>query len=199
MARQILKPRHRIRFAFISLLWIGGICFCIAAAGSASLDRISKNIDESPRHLIYHTNHNTVLKACKEVLNDPQAAGFPKPVNGQATINGSQGGQPPANLPAVLKNLRFEFMVIDHHTATIYFGGGFGHWGYSTTPVPAQAQLELIPGLWFWSEYKLPRDISKYPYYSTSKRLLLGGVALFGIAIVLMIYSQRRCSVSSIS
>jgi hypothetical protein len=120
----MLKPRHRIRAAFITLLWIGGFCFGIAAAGSAVFDRISKSIDASPRRLIYHTNHKAVLQACKEVLRDPQAAGFPKPVNGQAIVNGSQGGQPPANLPAVLKNLHFEFMVIDQHTATIYFGGG---------------------------------------------------------------------------
>jgi hypothetical protein len=131
------------------------------------------------------------------VLNDPVAAGFPK---GQDLIGGSQGGSvPPAALPAVLRNLHFETMIIRDQHAEIWFGGGFGHWGYSTAPiwddreavVPNANHVELIPGLWFWSDYPLPRDLSKHPYYATSKWLIGGGIAALIGAIAVVIYARH--------
>jgi hypothetical protein len=84
-------------------------------------------------------------------------------------------------------------MVIENGHATIYFGGGFGHWGYSTIAVQGgTTQLKVAPGLWFWSEYGLPPDSSKLPYYRTCKWLLMGS-AIFAIAgIAVLIYRGRR-------
>ena len=67
-------------------------------------------------------------------------------------------------------------MTVEGNQATIYFGGGFGHWGYSTAPPAGGARVQLVPGLWFWSEYGLPRDPSKFPYYRTGERMFLGGI-----------------------
>jgi hypothetical protein len=169
----------------------GGILL-ICAAVSAGFDRISKGINAGPQRLLYQTDHAAVLRACREVLADPQAAGFPDPKNGQTTMTGQQGGgTPPATLPAPLRELNFEFMLVQGDHATIFFGGGFGQWGFRTMPAHGDTQVEVVPGLWFWTEYSIPRDPSKHPYFRTSKRMLLGGVGSLALAIVLRRYLRQ--------
>jgi len=192
---QHVKMKRRVLVALSVVLALAGGILCIAAVASALFDRISESLDVSPQRLVYHTDHAAILRACREVLADPQAAGFPKTTKGYSMVSGSQSGmKPPAALPAVLRDLNFEFMDVEDDRATIFFGSGFGHWGYSTVPAQGNSQLELIPGLWFWSEDRLPRDSSKFPYYRTSKRILLGGVVALAVAIVLVIHSRRSAT-----
>ena len=105
-------------------------------------------------------------------------------------LPGSQNsGAVPAALPAVLRDLRFEFMDVKHGQAMICFGGGFGHWGFTTSPTigARDGHWELIPGLWYWNEGggSLPRDLSTQPYYRRATVLLAGGVAAIAAAIAL--------------
>jgi hypothetical protein len=160
----------------------------IAAALSMLTDRFNEGVNAGGEQLVYHTDNAAVLQACQVVLANPQAAGFPIPTNGVSQIEGQQSGTaPPAALPGALQNLNFEFMNVEAGQITIYFGGGFGHWGYSTAP----SQLQLVPGLWFWSDFGLPPDLTRFPYYRTGKRLLLAGLISTVAAILLMIYHTR--------
>jgi hypothetical protein len=192
-----VNAKRHILSALSVMLALAGVFLLIAAACSFMSDRMTEVFEAGPQLLVYHTNHAAVLAACQQVLANPQAAGFPIPTNGTSMLDGSQNGgaTPPAALSATLSNLNFEFMVVADHQATIYFGGGFGGWGYATTqPEPNQSQMQLIPGLWFWMDEggQLPRDPSKFPYYRTSKRLLMGGVGTLFAAIVLVINSRRQ-------
>ena len=189
-----MKANRKILFGAAVLLGACAVLLFIGAGLSALFDRISQGMNEGPEQLLYHTDHAAVLRACQDVLRDPQAAGFPNPSNGVATVNGSQGGapSPSAALPTTLRNLNFEFMTVDHNGATVYFGGGFEHWGYMTAPPPSGPQVQLLPGLWFWSEGPLPRDSSKFPYYRTSRHMLIAGTAMLVLATVPLMYSRRN-------
>lgn len=161
----------------------------MGAGISCVCDYFSKALDAGPQQLAYHTDHRAVLEAMNQVLDNPQAAGFPPFKNGWAMVNGSQNAGPaPAALPAVLKDLHFEFMNIrEPHKAIIYFGGGFGHWGFTNYVPDGSSHWELSHGLWYFTDEggSFPRDTSKFPYYQTSKRLLMGGLALIALAIAL--------------
>ncbi len=174
-------------------LQITAMILFVAAAGSMLFDRFKEGVNAGAEQLVYHTDNAAILKACRLVLANPQAAGFPMPTNGASQVLGPQSGSAPAAaLPAALRNLNFEFMSVEGGHVTIYFGGGFGHWGYSTAPVQGQVpQLSLAPGLWFWSEFGLPPDLSKFPYYRTGKLLLLAGLISAIVAIPLIIYRAR--------
>ncbi len=193
-----MKGHQWVFYGLSFLLVIAAVLLFLAAAGTAVRDALIRPVWTSELRLIHQTNHQAVLQACQNVLSDPQAAGFPK---GKDFILGSQNGvSPPAALPAVLRNLDFESMLIRDQHVEIWFGGGFGGWGYSTAPIwgywgavfPDVNHLELIPGLWLWSEYPLPRDLSKNPYYSTSIALLTGGAAALIAAIAVAFYAFGR-------
>jgi hypothetical protein len=167
----------------------------LVGAGSILLDWFRQGTDAGPQQLVYHTDHTAVLQACQDVLRDPRAAGFPAAQDGVFTIDGSQGGgRLPAKFPAALANLNFEFMNIEKNQATIYFGGGFGHWGFSTAPPVGGTSAQLVPGLWYWSEEggSLPRDPAKFPYYRTGEWIILGGIVAAGISIYLAILRRRK-------
>lgn len=186
--------KRRSLFVISVILQITAAILFIAAAGSMLIDRFKEGVNAGAEQLVYHTDNAAILKACQLVIANPQAAGLPIPTNGVCQVSGPQSGSaPPAALPAALRNLDFEFMNVQGSQITIYFGGGFGHWGYSTAPVQGQApQLKLFPGLWFWSEFGLPPDLSKFPYYRTGKRLLLAGLISTVVAILLMIYRELK-------
>ena len=157
------------------------------------IDWIGESLNPGQERLVYHTDHAAVLRACREVAVDPEAHGFPKPKDGHTAVMGSQAGAPaPASLPAVLRDLHFEDMEIDKNSVTITFGSGFGHWGYMTVPVRGVSEIELIPGLWFWSEGRIPRDTSRSAYYR--KWMTAGGALACTAAISLMIYRRRKVS-----
>jgi hypothetical protein len=178
----VTAPR---RFRVVVSILLYAAAMLIAAAVSALFDGFAKGVDAGPQRLLYHTDHAAVLRACREVLADPQKAGFQKSPSGYSEVNGSQSGiTPPTALPAALRELNFEFMNVEGDQATIFFGGGFGHWGFSTAPSPGNAQVVVIPGLWFWSEFRLPPDPAHATYYHTSLWLLLGSALMVGAAIV---------------
>jgi hypothetical protein len=182
-----VKAKRQILVALSIILGVAGVSLFIAAGLWALADRFVKSIDESPQRLIYHTDHAAVLQACRQVLADPQAFGIRN-----SAVNGLRGGGgTPAALPAAIRDLDFEWMSVEGDRAVIWFGSGFGHWGYSTAPHQGVSELKLIPGLWFWSEGRLPRDPSKFPYYRTSKRLLLGSIIAIAMAMMLMSYRWR--------
>ena len=186
---------HQRVLFFCSMLGVAGVILLICAASSAFSDRLSEALDAGPQWLAYHTDHRAVLEACRQVVKDPQAAGFPPATNGHAMVDGSQNGTAPAALPAVLRDLKFEDMIVRGDEATITFGGGTGHWGFTTgQPLTERdPQWELIPGLWYWTEGgSFPRDLAKFPYYQTSKRMLAGGVVAIGLAVALAIRYRRR-------
>lgn len=191
-----MKAKRRTVKGLGVILAVVGVLLLVGAGASALWDRLFESMYASPQRLVYHTDHAAVLRACRQVLANPEAAGFLKEDNGYNMIEGLQsGGRPPAALPAILRNLNFEFMIIDPGGIRIVFGGGFGHWGYNTAPPAEYPRLELIPGLWYWSEGGgLPRDLSRFPYYRTSKRLLGGGVAAIGLGIWLMSYARRSAA-----
>jgi hypothetical protein len=83
-------------------------------------------------------------------------------------------------------------MIIEDHAAVIHFGGGWGNWGYSTVSRPDEHQLELIPGLWYWSDYPLPRDPSKTSYHIVSFALAGGGLVVLIGAIVVAVHAWRK-------
>jgi hypothetical protein len=157
------------------------------------LEGVSEDADGSPVRLVYHTDHSAVLRACQQVVANPQAAGFPNLADGPASVQGWQNGsRPPAALDPVLRDLDFESMSVDANGATIFFGGGFGHWGYATAPRAHTYQLQVIPGLWFWSETGLPTDQSKFPYGPMSKRLLVGGLITLIAGVAFRVKSWQR-------
>jgi hypothetical protein len=107
-------------------------------------------------------------------------------------IKGWQTGtKPPAALDPILRDLNFEAMSVDAKGATILFGGGFGHWGYATAPRAHTYQLQLIPGLWFWSETGLPTDQSRFPYGPMSKRILVAGVTILIAAVAFRVQTRQ--------
>ena len=182
---------------FCGMLGVAGVILLIGAAFSAFPDRLSEVLDVGPQRLAYHTDHRAILEACRQVLKDPQAAGFPPANNGRgAMVDGSQNGTAPATLPAVLRDLKFEYMVLQGDEAIITFGGGFGQWGFATGQglTVRAPQWELIPGLWYWTDEggSFPRDLAKFPYYQTSKRMLASGVVAIGLAVALAIRYRRR-------
>jgi hypothetical protein len=190
-----VNAKRRILTALSILLALTAAILFVSASLSMLLDKFREGLDAGPRILLYHTNHAAVLQACQSVLADPQAAGFPMPTNGVTTLDGLQsGGNPPVAFPATLRNLNFEFMTVQGNQATIYFGGGFGHWGFSTASMPGGPRVQVIPGLWFWSEYGLPRDPSKSPYYRIGECLLLGSAVSTAAAILLRAYRRRTRS-----
>ena len=189
-----MKTKRNIFKNYVVVLRIAGAILLICAVASALLDKLLAAVNESPQRLVYHTDHAAILRACKEVLKDPRAAGFPNPTNGFSDVDRWQNGSKALHrLPDVLQDLDFEFISIQGDQAKIFFGGGFGHWGFSTSPVSREYQMELIPGLWYWSEFGHPRDPSKHPYYLTSVLLFLGSAIAFGLATWL-----RRRSNSSV-
>ncbi len=192
IAPEPVNPKHRI-LAVLSILLPLTAAILLASAGlSMLLDKFREWLDAGPQILLYHTNHAAVLQACQSVLGDPQAAGFPKPTDGITTLDGLPFGRNPLGaFPATLRNLNFEFMTVQSKQATIYLGGGFGHWGFSTAPVQGSPQVQVIPGLWFWSEFGLPRDPSKSPYFRTAEWLLVGAVIATLAAILLRLYRPR--------
>jgi hypothetical protein len=187
-----VTEKQPIHAALPIALGLSALILFISAGISLLLDSFHKSVDAGPQNLIYHTNPAAVLQACGAVLANPQAAGFPSATNGIASIQGPQTGvNPPASLPAALRNLNFEFMTIQGNQLMIYFGGGFGHWGFSTAPLPGGAQLQLIPGLWFWSEFGLPPNPAKVKYYRTGEWLIGGGIIVTIAAITVQIYRRR--------
>src|SRR5262245_39574934 len=129
-----VNAKRALLFAASIALALVAASLLVGAALSAVLDGMSKNLDKGPRHLIYHTDHTPILRACQDVIMDPQAAGLHSSGNGHHSVEGSQGGgKPPTSLPAVLRDLNFETMIVfDDSRAIIMFGSGFGHWGYRT-------------------------------------------------------------------
>ena len=197
MNERINAKRRALLVLSIALQVTAAVLF-VAAAGSMLLDRFREGIDAGGERLVYHTDNAAVARACQLVLADPKAAGFPPATNGVSQVSGFQFGDvPPAALPAVLRNLNFEVMNVEATQITILFGGGFGHWGYSTT-TPQGDQLQVAPGLWFWSDFGLPPDLSKFPYYRTGKRFLMAGLISTAAALLLLVYRSRRFNLEMI-
>src|SRR4051812_29096332 len=95
------------------VLIVAASMLLIAAGVSALSDHMSESRDargDSPQRLVYQTDHAAILRGCQQVLADPQAAGFSKPSSyGESFVDGSK---PPAALPAALRALKFETMVV---------------------------------------------------------------------------------------
>ncbi len=180
---------HRNRRILWITSWIVAAALFIGVAGSAVVDYWLKHIEAGPRLLMDHPDLPAILRACNQVLSDPVSVGFPPLVDGKTSIHGRSPEQPvPPALPQVLKDLHFDFMAIHNHTVGIYFGNGFHHWGYSTAPSPSQPQRELIPGLWFWNNLGIPRNLSRLPYFLITKILLVAA----SIALILAITLKPR-------
>jgi hypothetical protein len=127
---ETVNAKARILLKTSILLWIAAVSLFICAGVSMFLARFKTYVDAGGEQLVYHTNNAAVLQACRVVLADPQSAGFPKPTNGVSEISDPQTGSvPSAALPAALRNLNFEVINVEGDKITIYFGGGFGHWG----------------------------------------------------------------------
>jgi hypothetical protein len=188
-----MKTRRWTSFFLSLLLVLVALVLFLVAAWTGFNYRISQSLADAQQRLIDQPNHPAILQACRQVLKDPQAAGFPKGVD---SIGGSQNGMPPppAALPAVLANLNFEMMILRDHHAEIWFGGGFGHWGYSTASIASEEvkDFQLIPGLWFWSEYRFPKDLPTTSFLCATIALVSGGIAALIAAVVVPVRAFGR-------
>ena len=181
------KNRQFYLLVIAILLFVWSGIFAIVGVLSLTFDRLDRAFDAVPQRLVYQTNHYAILDACRQVLKDPQAAGFPPMKNGRTSILGSAYGEAiPAALPAALRDLQFTHMHVADDRVEIWLGSGFASWGFTTVPGRTrQAEWELIPGLWYFTEEggKLPRDPTKQPYFRNCKRYWLAAAIALAAAL----------------
>ena len=152
-------------------------------------------IEAKSQELVYKIDHQKVLEACRWVDANRDKLGKAE------TIDGANGGPAFAALPAVLRQLDFEFIHLEETGITIYFGGGFGHWGLTALrdgaeeppASPRESRWQLISGLYFWNEFgRFPADPSKPAPMRRSTGYFLAAVAAFGSTVVLRRLTRRR-------
>jgi hypothetical protein len=180
----------------LALLVIAGISLLGWGLLHRFFEAMYSPVEASAQELVYSVDHQKVLEACHEVEAHRDAHAKPE------LIDGIDGGAALSALPTALRELKPEMIAINQTGVTIYFGGGFGHWGLAATreepmDLPNQGSVEqhwqLIPGLWFWSEYgRFPADPAKPPLLRVSTLYIFGGVAVFGLSAVLWRLTNRR-------
>jgi hypothetical protein len=193
----VSKNRRFYLLVIAILLFVWSGVFALVGVASLLHDRLDQAWSATPQRLVYHIDHQAVLDACRQVLKDPQAAGFPPMRNGATEIAGLQISETvPAALPAVLRELKFAQMLVTEGRAEIWFGGGFAHWGFVTgRERVGTSEWELIPGLIFFADQggKYPRDPVKQPYFRNCKRYwLAAAIALAaGLGVTYRLRSAR--------
>src|SRR5438045_338369 len=92
----VRSTRNIFYFLGIIIFGCGGIVLLILAATSWLNDRENQamGIETSMQRLVYQTDHQAVLDACKAVLQNPQSYGFPPADQvGSTSLAGSQNGE----------------------------------------------------------------------------------------------------------
>ena len=140
---------------------------------------------QSEQRLLYRVNHQEVSDAC-ELLRKHVAATRP-------VIIGIES-KAAHDLPAALQQLGYEDIVVEPERVVIYFGGGFGHWGFvATDRQPREGLKQLTSRLWYWNEWhRLPPDPSKAPLVRKSFTLMASGLVAFALAMTVFVRSSRK-------
>jgi len=138
--------------------------------------------EASEQQLVYRTNHAKILEACRWIEAKRATLGL----KGETIDN---VGAVHDALPDVVRQLDLELIRVEDTGVMIYFGGGFGHWGFEAphtdpTPQDDRGPWQLIPGRWYWNEWgRFPRDPAKPVRVRTSTLILAGGLMLIAAGI----------------
>jgi len=187
-----VRPR-RPWWVELSIGLLGAAGIVLAGGGGLCWigEKLMGPVIESEQRLVYKTDHQQILAACEELrASKPGVTG---------TIGRPRDSDPAAaNVPAALRALDYEFILLEKDRVVIFFGSGFGHWGFEAAPdEPRKGQWQLIPGLLFWREGggNFPDDPAQALPFRKST-MLFTTAAISGVAAcAVLVFHRRRSSV----
>jgi hypothetical protein len=144
----------RIIFLSIEIVLIlvcGGLVFLYGTPYGAT---IMRKIEQ--HNLLHGTDHHKLLRACREVIENPDKYEFICFANSQEKTHFFEI----STMPEIIQGLGVTAVGLgeDSSCLSIELHGGFDHYGVVAFPKdvtsqdPSQGSVELVPGLWYYSD-----------------------------------------------